>query len=619
MQKHKYQNQVMKIILIIIINLYLNNLLIFSQAKQEVVATVGTQPISLDEFIFRYELTPQMFRELGKASDQLKQEFLFTLIAEKLLAQYGESISLDTTEIVRFTLKSFEEMFVRDELYRRMVVEKAKFKADSLFGFYIANATKAILTYIRTDRLDEAERIFKLLNKGVPFNFFYSDTSLSLRDTLTITFGQFDEYTENEILTLPENVFSKPLFINDQWLILNVVKKLYPVIERSHSWESEFKRLKKLAKDRAEYAFFKDYMNSIFSNLNVKANGKLLKIFTNEVYDILSQKKLRNEEQKKYFLEVSDVALISKKLSAEILNSAFIKLPARSIPLNDFINFFRFENVSFDSIDYQNVLDVLNGKTRKFIEYKLLAGEGYKIGLEKTSEVQKQFNMWKQNYCYQLVMTEFADSSIITDDEVKTYFNQLNKGKFKVKEVNIVEVLVRDPETAERVLNEIEAGKNIKELAARFSIKSNATISKGESGYKPITFFNEIGSVLNQMKIGEIYGPMKVAEGYSIFELIDVREDSSFNASSFDQIKNELGNELHHLKMKSSMNQFIAKLARQNNIRVDKELINTIPTTTHNSVVFKLLGFGGKITAVPLIAPNSEWVEDWLNSLKVIP
>ena len=161
--------------------------------------------------------------------------------------------------------------------------------------------------------------------------------------------------------------------------------------------------------------------------------------------------------------------------------------------------------------------------------------------------------------------------------------------------------------------------KDIKELAVRFSIKNDVTVSKGESGFKPITYFKEIGSVLNQMKIGEIYGPMKVAEGYSIFKLIDVREDSSLNTESFDEIKKELVNELRHLKMKNSMNQFIAKLAKQKNITVNKELINTIPVTTHNSVVFRLLGFGGKITAVPLIAPNSEWVDEWLNSLKVIP
>jgi parvulin-like peptidyl-prolyl isomerase len=609
----------MKIGLIISILIFICGFFVYTQTNDESIAIVGNKSISSDEFQFRYELTPQMFRGQDKIGNELKQEFLYTLIAEKLLALYGESILLDTAEIVDYTLKSFEEMFVRDELYKRMIVEKAKIKTDSLLGFYLANATKAELTYIRTSDFDEAEKIINLLQKGAPFNFFSTDSSLSLSDTLTVTIGQFDDFTENEILALSENTFSKPLLIEGQWYIFYLIKKYYPIIERSTGWEAEFKRLNKLAKDRAEFTLYKDYMSGLFSSLNIKANGKLLKLFANELCDILGKKNLKSEGQKKYFLEISDLALISKKLRSETLNSIFIKLHSGSVPLKDFINYFRFENVSFDSIEYQNVLDVLNGKTRKFIEYKILANEGYKLGLEKTIEVQKQFNMWKQNYFYQLVMTEFADSSIITDDDVKNYYNQSRKGKFKVKEANIVEILVRDPETAERVLNELETGKDIKEVAADYSTKNDALVSNGESGFKPITHFREISSVLNHMKIGEIYGPMKVAEGYSIFKLIDVREDSSFDAESFDQIKKELGYELKHLKMKKSIDEFIAKLARQNNIAINTELINTIPSTNHNSVVFKLLGFGGKITAVPLISPNSEWVKSWLDSLKVIP
>ena len=268
----------MKIVLIGSIILIFFNAFVFSQTNDEPVATVGSKSISVDEFQFRYELTPQLFRERDDKGNKLKQEFLYTLIAEKLLASYGESVSLDTTEIVKLTLQTFEEMFVRDELYKRMIVEKAKFKADSLLGFYLANSTSSMLTYIRTDRFDEAEQIGELLKKGVPFDFFYSDTSLSLQDTLTITFGQFDESIENEILTLPENFFSRPLFISDRWYIFNVIKKFYPVIERSDGWEAEFKRLKKLAKERAEFIFFNEFMNNIFSNQNIKANGKLLKL-----------------------------------------------------------------------------------------------------------------------------------------------------------------------------------------------------------------------------------------------------------------------------------------------------------------------------------------------------
>jgi hypothetical protein len=615
MQSYHKQLRTTKIISIILLLIIIYSIPFFPQSENEPVAKVGKQTITVDEFQNRYELTPQMFREQRENSDESKQEFLYTLIAEKLLAIYGETISLDTTEIVNYTLKTFEDMFVRDELYKRMVVEPAKHKADSLLGFYISNASTARLKFIRTDNLDEAENIYTLLQKGTPFDFFNSDSSLGYIDTLTITFGQFDELTENEILTLQENAFSKPLFIEGQWYIFSIVSKFYPIMEKQRGWGSEYDRLNKLAKERAELNYYQDYMNKIFGNLTFKANGKLLQLFVHDVFDILSKKKLRYSEQGKYFLEISDLAYISNKLSHQTLNSTYVKFLNDSIPLKDFINFFRFEIVPFDAIYYQKIFDVLNGKTRKFIEYKVLAREGYKLGLEKTSEVQNQLNMWKQNYFYQLVMTDFADSSTVTDDEVKEYYNQLNREKLKVKEVNVVEILMRDPETAGIVLDELEAGKDIKELANVYSINKE----KIESGFEPITYFKEIGSVLDQMKIGEIFGPMKVSEGYSIFKLVDVREDSSFSSESFDQMKNELAKELRYIKAKQSINQFIAKFAKQNNIIINKELINTIPATAHNSVVFKLLGFGGKLTAVPLITPNSEWAEIWLNSLKVTP
>jgi len=609
----------MKIVLIASILFLFYSVLSFSQTGIEPIATVGNKPISVDEFRFRYELTPQMFRGQETISNELKQEFLYTLIAEKLLASYGESTSLDTAEIVKHTLKMFEEMFVRDELYKQVIADKAKFKSDSLFGFYAANSTKALLKYIRTNNFDESERIYKLLQKETPFDFFFFDTTLSMQDTLTITFGQFDEYTENEILTLPENAFSKPLLFNDQWIIFSVIKKFYPLIERTPGWESEYRRLKKLAKERAEFSFYKNYMLEKFRTLNVKANGKLLKLFAEEVLELLEKKKLNTGEQKKYYLEVSDIALLNKKMSEENLTATYFEISGNTISLREFINYFRFENTSFDSLNYQNILDRLNGKTRKFIEYKFLANEGYKLGLEKSSEVQKQFDMWKQNYFYQLVVAEFSDTIEVSEEEVKTYYNQLNRNKLTIKEANVFEIIVRDPENAEYVLNKLDAGMDITELCNYISVDENFDGKCSESGFKPITNFSGISSVLEKMKIGEIFGPMKVADGYSIFKFIDVREDSSSYAASFDQIKKELENELRHLKMKQSMNQFIAKLAKQNNITINKELINTIPTTTHNSVVFKLLGFGGKITAVPLIAPNSEWVGEWLNSLKVTP
>ena len=106
-----------------------------SQEKQ-VLANIGQLTISSEEFQNRYELTPQLFRENQRISEELKLEFLYSLIAEKLLALYGDEIKLDTSLIVSKSLKYFEEMFVRDALYKKVIQEKAQSKTDSLMSLF---------------------------------------------------------------------------------------------------------------------------------------------------------------------------------------------------------------------------------------------------------------------------------------------------------------------------------------------------------------------------------------------------------------------------------------------------------------------------------------------------
>lgn len=610
-----FKNLLKRFYLLILFSTFFNYS--FAQDMNEPVATIGANKISAEEFRYRYELTPQMFLEQKSLTNELKHEFLYTLIAEKLLAMYGESTSLDTSDLVKHSLKYFEEMFVRDALYDFMIVGKAKFKSDSLLGFYLANATTVKCNYIKTGSFEEAERIHSLLKKGVPFDFFYSDSTLKSKDTLAVTFGQFNEAIENEVLTLPEDGFTQPIQFDDEWYILKVAVKYYPVLKRSIGWESEYKRLQKLAKERAEFVFYKEYMKDVFANLNVKANGKLLHVLADEVFDLLGKKKQSKPEQKKYFLEASDIALIGQKINSTTLNQKYFTLPNESAALKDFLYYLRFENLSFDTITAQKVFNVLNGATRKYIEHKVLSNEGYKYGLDKDKRVQEKYNMWKQNYYYQLVLSEFADSANVTDDEIKLYYNKLMRGKFKLEEVKIAQVVTENLDDAEKVLNELGNGADIYELAQKYSVRK--TEPKSQNNFKPISSFGELSSVIDKMKIGEVYGPQKVNDGYLIFKLEDLKEDSTFNTASLDQIKKEYGQEIRYLKKKETINRFIAKLASENIVAINEELLKNIRTTRHNAVVFQLLGFGGKLTAVPLISPNSEWVEYWLNNLKLTP
>ncbi|MEB2355361.1 MAG: hypothetical protein OZ915_09295, partial [Ignavibacteriales bacterium] len=66
-------------------------LIIYPQ-ENNILAGIGDKVITEQEFKVRYELTPQLFRENKKIVKELKFEFLYSLIAEKLFSKYGDEI-----------------------------------------------------------------------------------------------------------------------------------------------------------------------------------------------------------------------------------------------------------------------------------------------------------------------------------------------------------------------------------------------------------------------------------------------------------------------------------------------------------------------------------------------
>lgn len=586
--------------------------------EKQVLARIGTLTISNEEFQTRYELTPQLFRENQRISEELKLEFLYSMIAEKLLAQYGDEIRLDTSLIVNKSLKYFEEMFVRDALYKKVIQEKAQSKTDSLISFYLYNANNVKMIFLFSDDENEIRNIYKLLELGVPFDSLYSEQPMNQRDTLTISVGQLEENIENKIFPLPNNAFTSPIKMEDSWYIFKVLKRDNPIAVKSEGWENDFINSKRIAKERAEYSFYKEYMQNLFKNKEVKINAKILRNLSYHIYSILVERFKQDQSSRNHYLIVKDIALIEFQLGADSLAIPLAELENEIITVWDFLHFLKFENFKVDTLDYQFVFKALSNRTRNFIEYKILSNEGYKLGLQKTTEVKKQVQMWKENYYMQLVTAMFIDSAVVSDNEMIEYYNKSKNGYLQNKEVNILELITDSLETIEKVLSGIEYGTDFYELAKKYSkdfITENQSV---ESGFFSVNSKGEVGRIAAGMNIGEIYGPMKIQEGYLIFKLIAVRKDSISLQDNFKQIKEELGKELGYLKKQKSINKFISNLANKYDVDISTDLLQQIPVTSHNSIVYNYLGFGGRINAVPLLNINMEWVQEWKENVEKI-
>jgi hypothetical protein len=585
-------------------------LVIFPQKKDTIIAKIGNIEISQQEFQKRYELTPVMGKEIRHDAPALKKEVLYSLIAEKLFSLKAQEMNIDTSEIVKHTLSGYKKMFVRDALYKKEIREKAAQSADSLLNLYVGKASEVWFVYISEPEEKKINSIYDLLKNGVPFDSVYSVFS-SLKDTLKTRIGDHDAAIEDKIFNLPEQSYTTPLFMDGYWYILKIVKKINPVLTQIKGWEEDFKRLKQTAQERAEQVYYKNYMVNFFRDKKVKADGSLLKLFAQRAEEILELKtQSRKSDTDKVFLTNIDILKIQSELDNSILNSIYIQLDNQPVTLKDFISSLRFENVGTSKVGFKDILDVLNGRTRKFIEQELLAREGFKEGLDKLPSVQSEYRMWRDNYYFYLIQNMVNDSVEVSDKEVLDYYSSEGKKSDLGDEVKIAQISVDSLEVIESILGEIEKGTAFESIAGRYSPQNV------NQEFAPSAKFGEIGRLSESMKPGEIYGPIKTGEKYTLFKLINRRRKSE--QGTFESEKENIKKTLFQIKSRDKLVDFTASLAMKYNISINENALTQVPVTGINSMMYQMLGFGGKIPAVPLSLPAIQWYNDWKTKHDII-
>ncbi len=70
-------------------------------------------------------------------------------------------------------------------------------------------------------------------------------------------------------------------------------------------------------------------------------------------------------------------------------------------------------------------------------------------------------------------MNSYADSIKISDREVEDYISQLNNKPGSDLKVNIIEILTDNIDDAEKILDELNGGKNFKELVSIYNKRTS--------------------------------------------------------------------------------------------------------------------------------------------------
>ena len=594
--------------------------------EDRVVAKVGTYKIYESEFKDRFDFSAHP--KLLQKSDQLKakEEFLNQLIAEKLLSLDAREKGFNQSKNFKEIISPLRNMYVRDALYNSEIKNKINYSQK-----YITEGIERIksllkVKFIYSDKKVELQNIFDKLNSGSSFDSILALRTESKDNPKEITFGTLDKDIEDIVYNLKIGEYTKPIESGDGFYILKL-ENFDPNPELKDQ-KTHYEDVKKIVETRAEYKRYLDYYHNFFKDYRITANKEifenLIKIFIPELRDKYSDSNNTNniaaaeQSPNKIYLRGIEITSALQKLEPESINNIFIDLKPNPVKVDEFINQLGQDGFYVKDLSELSIRSSLSSYVRKFIEDQLLTVEGVKKGFENSDEVKKYMKMWEDTYLSKMLMESIFDSIKVSEEDAYSVYKQNDWKDEPLELVNVAEVLTDSLKVVEKVLDELSKGTDIKELAKKYTIRDSLRNRGGEFGLFPITENGEIGRLAAQMKIGDVYGPLKLDEGYSVFQLIDKKVDTTSYSKSYSDVKKEILMKLTLAKFEKYVNEYNAMLAIKYGVEINEDVLKSIDNLYLNLVVVRYMGFGGEIFAVPYTEQYPGWYDIWQKNKNVI-
>lgn len=591
--------------------------------EEKAVAKVGNDKITQDVFLERYELTPQANAAMIGAEESLKSEVLYSIIAEKLWALEAERQGLSNSELMKTTYKTIEKMYVRDALYREEILDKVELTNDYLTEAFKRNSKILKLNYLFSTSEEEINNLYSLLKEGVSFDSLLSTRPESAlqKKPYVVQYGQMDKNVEDSLYNLKIGNFTEPIKAPNGWYIFKLISTEEKVIENEEQAEAEQKNVLKIARATIIDSLYKEYYSKSFANVDAKTNGELFLDLSDKILKILEGKSKNEMDSsgQKIFLTSQELYKIGFELGSEKLKEQFVIIGEQPLTLDEFIQDLAFEKFSIDTVYPDLIRGKLNLFVKRFIEHELFAREGYKRGYQNLPEVRKDLDMWKSYYLSDALRTKVANEIQVSDEEIRNYIDENNKRETPTIEVKIVELLTNDLDVIKTVFEELDKGVDFKQLAKKFTIREEAKNNDGELGFFPVNQYGEIGRIAATLEIGQLYGPVQVPEGYSLFQLVDKKEEKKLTGIDFEKDQARIKNIIKSKKFSDEIIQKTVDLANKYGVSVNEELLKSIKVLNTTTIVYRNFGFGGRLLAVPMTIPNFLWVKEWQEQQKLNP
>jgi hypothetical protein len=406
-----------------------DNTAIADKKNQQILATIGDDVITVDEFRKNYELG---FANL-KTGKNRKKTYLDYMINEKLLALEGYKFGLDESENVKKSEESLKRELLIELLIQKKVKNKIKVTKDEIKESINKSKVKFKFRYWYESTYNDAKIIANKMRKmgyaKVVEEILMKNPEYKIDpkyfETDYLNYLELSPELLSAIKDLPYGEISDPVELKGKFYIFQVLD-----IRRNAVTENEYNSEASSIEQVVFYRKFEKALVNYGTTLLDKKSIKTKRKAFNLLADAIIEWKDINKKEKLDFIEslvnhLKDQTALT--MLSENLDEPFFEFEDGYVSIHDFLKIFDAYKFLKDFESKKEYLRYLHTVVAQSIRDYFLVEEAKNNKLQKDPKLQQELSLWKDKWVYEEVRNETSKKISISKEEIEKYFDNNKK------------------------------------------------------------------------------------------------------------------------------------------------------------------------------------------------
>lgn len=216
----------------------------------------------------------------------------------------------------------------------------------------------------------------------------------------------------------------------------------------------------------------------------------------------------------------------------------------------------------------------INRLKDELVKREVLYEEAKKKDLNKSEEFKRRLEEFKKITLINILLEqELKNLQQVTEKDAKDYYEK-NKDQFiKPTEVRLSQIVVKNEEEAKKVYEKVDKGEDFSKIAKELSKDDKTKGIGGDMGFfKKGQLDPQIENLAFSLKKGQVSMPLNRKDGLYIFKVTDIKG----TPIEFEQVKQQLTEELKAKKQQDWFNSYIEDLKKKHKVEINEKALQEI-------------------------------------------